>query len=141
MSDIERKLASVRRIADIREIPGADVIVCAVVDGWELVTQKSNNFKVGDLVVYFEIDSLLPIAPEFEFLRDKCYVSDARSVNGEGFRLKTIKLRGQTSQGLILPIESLFEITEIGEKYFLNISVSSCKDRNDNLSDSEYNNR
>lgn len=141
MSDIERKLASVRRIADIREIPGADVIVCAVVDGWELVTQKSNNFKVGDLVVYFEIDSLLPVRSEFEFLRDKCYVSAARSVNGEGFRLKTIKLRGQTSQGLILPIESLFEITEIGEKYFLNIPVSSCEDRNDNLSDPEYNNR
>lgn len=112
MSDIERKLASVRRIAEIREIPGADKIVCAVVDGWELVTQKSNGFKPGDLVVYFEIDSLLPVRPEFEFLRDKCFVSAARSVNGEGFRLKTIKLRGQISQGLILPLKELFDWNE-----------------------------
>lgn len=105
MSD--RKLASIRRIAEIREIPGADNIVCAVVDGWELVTQKSNNFREGDLVVYFEIDSVLPEREEFEFLRDRCYVSAERSVNGAGFRLKTIKLRGQVSQGLILPINEI----------------------------------
>lgn len=106
MSD--RKLASIRRIAEIREIPGADNIVCAVVDGWELVTQKSNNFREGDLVVYFEIDSVLPEREEFEFLRDRCYVSAERSVNGAGFRLKTIKLRGQVSQGLILPWRTFY---------------------------------
>lgn len=103
----ERKLASIRRIAEIREIEGADNIVCAVVDGWTLVTQKSNGFKEGDLVVYFEIDSVLPERPEFEFLRDRCYVPAERSVNGAGFRLKTIKLRGQVSQGLILPINEI----------------------------------
>ena len=100
----ERKLASIRRIKEIREIPGADRIVCAVVDGWELVTQKANNFKPGDLVVYFEIDSLLPICDQFSFL-EQYRVSAKNSVNGEGYRLKTIKLRGQISQGLILPLE------------------------------------
>lgn len=104
----ERKLASIRRISAIRPIEGADNIVCAVVDGWELVTQKSNGFKEGDLVVYFEIDSVLPEREEFEFLRDRCYVSEKNSVNGAGFRLKTIKLRGQVSQGLILPLSSLY---------------------------------
>lgn len=104
----ERKLASIRRIAEINEIEGADNIVCAVVDGWSLVTQKSNNFKVGDLVIYFEIDSVLPVREEFEFLRERCYVSAQNSVHGEGFRLKTIRLRGVYSQGLILPISSLF---------------------------------
>ena len=59
MNDVSRKLASVRRIAAIDPIEGADVIVCATVDGWKLVTQKSNNFQPGDLVVYFEIDSFL----------------------------------------------------------------------------------
>lgn len=103
MSD--RKLASIRRIAEIRPIEGADMIVCAVIDGWQLVTQKSNNFQVGDLVVYFEIDSVLPEREEFEFLRERCYVSAQWSVNGAGFRLKTIKLKGQVSQGLILPTE------------------------------------
>lgn len=105
----ERKLASIRTISEIRPIEGADNIVCAVVDGWELVTQKSNNFKEGDLVVYFEIDSVLPEREEFEFLRDRCYVSAERSVNGAGFRLKTIKLRGQVSQGLIIPIDDVMK--------------------------------
>lgn len=106
----ERKLASIRRISEIRPIEGADNIVCAIVDGWQLVTQKSNGFKEGDLVVYFEIDSVLPERPEFEFLRDRCYVPAERSVNGAGFRLKTIKLRGQVSQGLILPVDILEDL-------------------------------
>ena len=103
MSD--RKLASIRRIKEIRPIEGADRIVCAVVDGWELVTQKSNNFQPGDLVVYFEIDSLLPLTEQFSFL-EPYKVSTRNSVNGEGYRLKTIKLRGQVSQGLILSIDT-----------------------------------
>ena len=101
----DRKLASIRKIKEIRPIEGADRIVCAVVDGWELVTQKSNNFQVGDLVVYFEIDSLLPISEQFSFL-EPYRVSAKNSVEGEGYRLKTIRLRGQLSQGLILPIDA-----------------------------------
>ena len=104
-----RKLASIRKISEIRPITGADQIVCAVVDGWELVTQKSNNFQPGDLVVYFEIDSVLPEREEFEFLRDRCWVSAERSVNGAGFRLKTIRLRGQISQGLIIPWREFYK--------------------------------
>lgn len=103
----ERKLASIRRIANIEPIEGADRIVKATVDGWSLVTQKDNGFQVGDLVVYFEIDSVLPEREQFEFLRDRCYVSAERSINGAGFRLKTIRLKGVYSQGLILPISSL----------------------------------
>lgn len=114
----ERKLASIRRIAEIRPIEGADNIVCAVVDGWELVTQKSNGFKVGDLVCYFEIDSVLPEREEFEFLRDRCYVSAERSINGAGFRLKTIKLRGQIAQGLILPLDSLYGLLLGSNDYY-----------------------
>lgn len=111
----ERKLASIRRIAAIDPIEGADRIVKATVDGWELVTQKSNNFQVGDLVVYFEIDSLLPEIPEFKFLRPY-FVT--KSVNGPGFRLKTIKLRGQISQGLILPIDPIYVQEINGEQWF-----------------------
>lgn len=106
--NMNRKLATIRKIDDIMEIHGSDFLVCAVVDGWSLVTQKANHFKAGDLVVYFEIDSVLPEREEFEFLRDRCYVSAQNSVNGAGFRLKTIRLRGVYSQGLILPINSIF---------------------------------
>lgn len=98
----ERKLASVRRIAAIDPIEGADQIVCVTVDGWKLVSNKENGFKVGDLVIYFEIDSFLPCIPEFEWMRARCYKKTENL--GEGFLVRTIKLRGQVSQGLIVPI-------------------------------------
>jgi RNA ligase (TIGR02306 family) len=97
---IERKLATVVKIADIQPIVGADAIVVASVKGWKVVVKKG-EFNVGDLAVYYEIDSFLPIRPQFEFLRKSSY---KRMVSTEGFRLKTIKLRGQLSQGLLTPI-------------------------------------
>jgi len=96
----ERKLASVVKIVDIQPIPGADAIVVATVKGWKVVV-KVNEYKVGDLAVYYEIDSFLPIRPQFEFLRKSSY---KRMASSEGFRLKTIRLRGQISQGLLTPI-------------------------------------
>jgi len=93
-----RKLASIRKISDIRPIEGADMIEVATVDNWNVVVGK-NEFKIGDNVVYFEIDSFLPIRNEFEFLRKSSYRKLADE--SEGFRLKTIRLRGQISQGLI----------------------------------------
>lgn len=102
---MERKLASVRVISDIQPIEGADMIELAIVDGWKVVVAKNVGHKVNDLVVYCEIDSFLPIKEEFEFLRKGSY---KKMVDGtEGFRLRTIKLRGQVSQGLILPIHVL----------------------------------
>ena len=94
----ERKLASIRRIADIQPIEGADAIVVATVDGWKVVIKK-DEFKVGDLAVYLEIDSWVPheLAP---FLSKG---QEPRVYNGvKGERLRTIKLRGQVSQGLLL---------------------------------------
>jgi RNA ligase (TIGR02306 family) len=101
---MERKLATVRKIADIQEIEGADMIELAIVDGWKVVVAKNVGHKVGDMVIYCEIDSFLPIKEEFEFLRKSSY---KKMGDQEGFRLKTIKLRGQVSQGLILPISVL----------------------------------
>jgi hypothetical protein len=100
-----RKLSSIRRISDIQPIEGADMIELAIVDGWKVVVAKNVGHKVGDMVVYCEIDSFLPIKDEFEFLRKSSF---KKMGDQEGFRLKTIKLRGQVSQGLILPL-SVFE--------------------------------
>lgn len=110
----ERKLASVRRISEIRPIPEADNIQTIVVDGWQLVTQKSNGFKVGDLICYYEIDAFLPVRPEYEFLRPKCYKNTENL--GEGFRIKTIKLKGQVSQGLALPLKDVLEYDFLEEE-------------------------
>jgi len=103
-----RKLATVQKILDIQPIEGADRIVCATVLGWHVVVLK-NDFKVGDLCVYFETDSLLPVIPEFDFLKK----TGVKTIVGEdqkehcGYRLKTIRLRKQISQGLCMPLSIL----------------------------------
>ena len=107
----ERKLASIRIISDIQPIEGADIIELSIVDGWKVVVAKNVGHKVGDMVIYCEIDSFLPIKDEFEFLRKTSYKK--MSDGTEGFRLKTIKMRGQVSQGLILPM-SVVEYTNVG---------------------------
>lgn len=92
---MDRKLASIQKIVSIDPIPGADAIEKATVLGWEVVIAKKDNFKIGDLVVYIEVDSIVPAIPEFEFLKDRKY------------RIRTIKLRKQISQGLIIPLSIL----------------------------------
>ena len=104
---MERKLATIRKIDNIQPIDGADMIELVTVGGWKVVVAKNVNHKVGDLVVYCEVDSFLPIEPEFEFLRKSSYKKMADG--NEGFRLKTIKLRGQISQGLIVPLDVLLK--------------------------------
>lgn len=104
-----RKLATVRKVLDIRPIEGADAIELAIIGGWQCVVKKG-EFKIGDLGVYFEIDSLLPIEPRYEFLRKSSY---KQLVDGtEGFRLRTVKLRGALSQGLLLPLKEFPGIPE-----------------------------
>lgn len=95
-----RKLATIRRIADIRPISDADAIEVAVVDGWKVVVKKG-EYTVGELAVYLEIDSWVPheLAP---FLSKGQEPREYNGVRGE--RLRTVKLRGQVSQGLLLKI-------------------------------------
>lgn len=105
---MERKLATLRRIKKLIPIEGADAIELALVDGWQVVVAKNVGYRQGDLVIYCEIDSFLPIREEFEFLRRTSY---KKMADREGFLLKTIRLRGQISQGLILPITVLGDNT------------------------------
>lgn len=100
---MERKLASIQRIAKILPIPDADAIEIAQINSWKVVVKKG-EFKEGELCVYFEIDSFLPMEKEFEFLRKSSY---KKMGDLEGFRLKTLRLRGQVSQGLCLPLSIL----------------------------------
>lgn len=119
---MERKLASVRKISDIQSIPGADMIELAIVDGWKVVVAKNVGHKVGDMVVYCEIDSFLPIKEEFEFLRKSSYKK--MSDGTEGFRLRSIKLKGQISQGLILPLKDL----QLPNKDLLEVGMDVTKE-------------
>lgn len=104
-----RKLASIQRIWKIEPIEGADRIELAYVLGWQCVVNKG-QFQPMDLAIYFEIDSFLPVRDEFEFMRASSYRKT--DIMGEGFRLRTMKFRGQISQGLLLPISQFSEIPE-----------------------------
>lgn len=101
-----RKLASVQVIHDVLPIEGADRIELVRVLGWQCVAKKG-EFRKYDRCVYFEIDALLPERPEFEFLRASCYKTDL--AGNSGFRIKTAKLRGCLSQGLVMPLSILPE--------------------------------
>jgi RNA ligase (TIGR02306 family) len=90
----ERKLASIQTILSLSPIVGADAILLAKVLGWELVVKKT-EFQVNDRCVYFEIDSVLPIAQWNDHLRKE---------PNKPLRIKTIRLRGQLSQGLAMPL-------------------------------------
>lgn len=105
MSD-DRKLVTVREIDRIDPIPNADAIEVLTIDGWQCVAKKG-EFDISDLCVFFEIDSILPDMPQFKFLIDK---QGKQFEKGLGVRLRTIKLRGQVSQGLALPISQFPEI-------------------------------
>jgi len=84
-------LATIQIITDIQSIPDADSIEVATVMGWKCVVKK-DEFKIGDKCVYIGIDTIVPETPQFEFLR-KAH-----------FRIKTIRLRKQLSQGIIFPV-------------------------------------
>jgi RNA ligase (TIGR02306 family) len=102
-----RKLASIAEITYIKPIEGADAIECAIVNGGWPVVVKKGEYQVNDLAIYLEIDSWVPheLAP---FLSKG---QEPREYNGvKGERLKTVKLRGQVSQGLLLPSTILNEL-------------------------------
>ena len=104
-----RKLASVVEIASCDPIPETERLSVATMTGkgWRVVTGR-DEFAPGDRAVYFEIDSYLPPDDErFAFLRERClrkFVSKSGGVLREGFRIKTAKLRGVVSQGLLMPV-------------------------------------
>lgn len=106
-----RKLAYIAEVSSVAPIEGADRLEQVMLKGhgWKIVTAKG-DFSVGDLGVMFEIDSYLPIEDErYAFLKDRCFkkfVSKSGNVLREGIRIKTIKLRGVISQGLIMPLSA-----------------------------------
>ena len=100
MTETSRKLASIQRIAEVKDIPDADLIQAYRVGGWWIVGKKG-EFTVNSFVVYLEIDSFVPteLAP---FLSKGKEPREYMGIRGE--RLRTVRLKKQISQGLILPL-------------------------------------
>lgn len=90
------KLAVIAKVLELAPIEGADRIERATVLGWHVVVRKGLH-KVGDLVVMVFPDSYAP----------KAYV-DETYVGEDKTRIKTIKMRGQYSAGLVLPVSEVY---------------------------------
>ncbi len=106
-----RKLASIQIVNSVEPIANADAIEKMRVLGWWVVVKKAEH-KPAERVVYCEIDSLLPERPEFEFLRAGSFKPAQTAPEGgvvlpAGFRIKTVKMRGQVSQGICFPLSIL----------------------------------
>lgn len=113
LTDTIRKMASIQEIEKLLPIENSDFLEVAMMKnlGWKVVVKKG-QFKPGDKVVYFEIDSAINVKDlpwPLEFLKDKGTkklftgrTPDTSAFSEEYVRIKTIKLRGQVSQGLIL---------------------------------------
>lgn len=112
-----RKLASIVEIKSCEPIPDTDRLSVATMQGkgWQVVVGR-DEFHSGQIAIYLEIDSFCPANDErYEFLRDRClrkFVSKSGQVVYEGIRIKTIKLRGVVSQGLLMPIDKFPEVTD-----------------------------
>ena len=96
-----RKLAAAETILAIRPIEGADAIEVAQVRGWEVVVRKG-AFQAGDPVLFIEVDACLPLSdPRFAFLGER----GTKKIGGEAYHvLKTARLRGTYSQGIVFPL-------------------------------------
>lgn len=120
----ERELAYIVRVTETKDLKGYDRVHSCKVLGWWCVAPK--DIKVNDLVVYFEIDSLLPSNDErFSFMEKRKY------------RVLTQKLCGTASQGLILPLSDFPELKNCKEGDFVTNKLhvkkydpdASCEDQ------------
>lgn len=111
-----RKLASIQVVDKVAPVDNSDNLDVVSILGWDVVVQRG-SVQAGSLVVYCEVDSYLPETPDFEFLRSRCYrapiVKDEETLLRGGFRIKTVKLRGQISQGIVLPLSILPQGTSV----------------------------
>lgn len=95
----QRALAHIQTISNIEPIPNYDRVELATVLGWKCIINKGDGMKVGDKVVYFEVDSKVPENDErFAFLEKRHY------------KIKTLKMCKVISQGLIMPLTAFPEL-------------------------------
>jgi hypothetical protein len=133
MGEIKRRLATIRTIKAVEPIEGADSIVKVTFEGmgWVVVTNKNTNPQVGQRRCYFEVDSVLPKSFNFAGFDTPLPLFDFMAPYN--YRVKTIKLRGQVSQGLSIPLN------EIEEAYRMTLTdVSDGEDLTDTLGIVKY---
>lgn len=113
------------KIDSIEVHPNADRLELANIAGWQCVVQKG-KFIPDQPVVYIPIDSILPNDLESHLFPPESKVKLTKS------RIRTIKLRGAVSQGMVL------SIGELREGGFLDDSVKIGDDLAENLGITKY---
>jgi hypothetical protein len=122
-----RKLAHIEKIEWISPIEGADRIELVGVLGWQCISQK-DEFKVGDKCIYIEIDSIVDKDnPDFAFLEKKHY------------KIKTMKMRGVLSQGIVFPTSILHSKKDmkIGEDVTDILKITEVEDETPDIRQKE----
>lgn len=96
----KRELVYTATITNIESIPNYDRVEWATInDGWKVIVSKNDNYSIGDVCIYFEVDSKVPDTDErFAFLAKRKY------------KIKTIKMCGVLSQGLVMPLSAFPEV-------------------------------
>ena len=96
----KRELVYTAIITNLESIPNYDRVEWATInDGWKVIVSKNDNYSIGDVCIYFEVDSKVPDTDErFAFLSKRKY------------KIKTIKMCGVLSQGLVMPLSAFPEV-------------------------------
>jgi len=104
-AETQRSLASIQRVESVEKHSNADSLELVTLEdkGWQIVT-RIGEVKSGDIVIYCEIDSLLP--GDADWLPEAIKQRVESQTNKEWFRVKTVKLRKELSQGLIIPLSN-----------------------------------
>lgn len=101
------------KIEEIAVHPNAERLELAKIAGWQVVVGKG-VFQVGDLALYLPVDSVLPASLENRLFPPTSKVKLRNS------RIRSIKLRGQMSQGMVIPIVDMMdELRDQGKQDFL----------------------
>lgn len=111
----ERELAYIVRIDAITSM-NADRLECAHINGWHCVVGKG-EFHVGDYAVFFEIDSKLP---------DKFPFSEMEFLKSKKFCIKTQKIRGEYSQGLLVPLSAFINRNGSEPAWLMAVLLRQC---------------
>ena len=123
---MERKMATIRKIDSIQPIEGADLIHAVKIGGWTVVAQKSMGYEVGHLVCYAEIDSFIPTEVAPFLTQEGKEPKEYKGIKGE--RLRTKKLKGVISQGLLLPLSVLDNVeSELTEGLDVSVPLGVVK--------------
>lgn len=93
----------VTKIREILPHDNATALEIAKVYDWNVIVQKG-RYKAGDVVIYVPVDSILPWD-----LENKIFPPESK-IKLRHSRVRSIKIRGQISQGMIIDLDDVKDL-------------------------------